>query len=70
MTTKADSSTPQEIETRLDAFYAAWQVRDGVGMRALFGGDLLLVWACWSGSGYWASSTGRWTGVHPGCHLR
>ena len=47
MTTKADTltSTRQEIETRLDAFYAAWQARDGVGMRALFGGgDRLLVW--------------------------
>lgn len=47
MTTRADSSTltRQEIEARLDAFYAAWQVRDGAGMRALFGsGDRLLVW--------------------------
>lgn len=47
MTTRADTSTPtrQEIETRLNAFYAAWQARDGVGMRALFGGgDRLLVW--------------------------
>jgi ketosteroid isomerase-like protein len=47
MTTKADSSilARQEIEARLDAFYAAWEVRDGAGMRALFGGgDRLLVW--------------------------
>ena len=47
MTTRADTSTStrQEIETRLDAFYAAWQARDGAGMRALFGGgDRLLVW--------------------------
>ena len=31
MTTRADTSTStrQEIETLLDAFYAAWQARDG-----------------------------------------
>ena len=46
MITKADSSTPsrQEIEAHLDAFYAAWQARDGVSMRALFSNERLLVW--------------------------
>ena len=75
MTTRADTSTStrQEIETRLDAFYAAWQARDGVGMRALFGGgDRLLVWAPRATSAsraaprQTASSTGGWTPAHPG----
>jgi hypothetical protein len=46
MTAKAESSAlaRQEIEARLDAFYAAWRVRDGPGMRALFDDARLLVW--------------------------
>ena len=75
MTTRADTSTStrQEIETLLDAFYAAWQARDGVGMRALFGGgDRLLVWGTTRDERIevaprqTASSTGGWTPAHPG----
>ena len=42
--THGSTLTGQEIGAGLDAFYAAWQARDGAGMRALFGDDRLLVW--------------------------